>query len=246
MAKIVWDTIGDRYYENGVDHCVLYPIITTGQNAGTYSTGVPWNGVTKISEKPSGADANKKWADNINYLTIYGAEEFACSIEAYTYPDEWMECDGSAPLKVATGSGANITYTDVPGARVGQQPRRGFGLTYRTKIGNDVAGGDYGYKLHLVYGCRASTSDRGYETINDSPDALTFSWEITTTPIAMPGLKPAALITVDSRDFTGDDITKLQLLESKLYGKEGTGTGNNPMLPMPDVVAGILSGQVTS
>ena len=138
MSKIVWDNLGDHFYENGVDHCVLYPVSTTG----TYPTGVAWNGITSISESPSGADANKQWADNINYLTLYGAEEFGATIEAFTYPDEFAECDGSATL--------------VPGVVVGQQPRRGFGLSYRTKVGNDTIGQDYAYKIHLIYGCRAA------------------------------------------------------------------------------------------
>lgn len=225
MARIVWDNVGERFYENGVDHCVLYPVA----NDGTYPTGVPWNGVTTIGERPSGADANKKWADNMNWLTIYGAEEFGATIEAFTYPDEWMECDGTAPLKNGTGT--------IPGVYVGQQPRRGFGLSYRTKIGNDTVGGDYGFKLHLVYGGRASTSDRSYETINDSPDAIQFSWEITTTPVTIAGMKPSAIITIDSRDFTGANAAKLTKLENALYGDDT----NAAYLPLPNKLIEILT-----
>lgn len=225
MAKIVWDNVGERYYENGVDHCVLYPVASDG----SYPNGVPWNGVTTIGERPSGADANKKWADNMNWLTIYGAEEFGATIEAFTYPDEWMECDGTAPLKNGTGT--------IPGVYVGQQPRRGFGLSYRTKVGNDTVGGDFAYKLHLVYGGRASTSDRSYETINESPDAIQFSWEITTTPVTIAGMKPSAIITIDSRDFTGGNEAKLTALETALYGGENT----EAYLPLPNKLIEILT-----
>ena len=226
MAEIVWDNIGERFYENGVDHCVLYPVA----NDGTYSDGVPWNGITNINENPSGADPNKKWADNMNWLTIYGAEEFGCTIEAYTYPDEWMECDGTAALKNGTGTGT------ISGVYVGQQPRRGFGLSYRTKIGNDTVGGDYGYKLHLVYGGRASTSSRNYETINDNPDAIQFSWDVTTTPVVIAGMKPSAIITINSTDFTGDRVAKLDALKAVLYGS-GNATAR---LPLPDELVTLL------
>lgn len=233
MARIVWDEIGKRFYENGVDHCVLYPMNPDG----TYQNGVPWNGITKITEKPSGADANKKWADNINYLTMYGAEEFGATVEAYTYPDEWMACDGIGTLKYnSTGT----TFTGIPGAYVGQQPRLGFGLYYRTKVGNDVSS-EIAYKHHMVYGARASTSDRGYESINDSPDAIAFSWEITTTPVEIPGMKPSAIITLDERDFAAQaDRTKLDALLDKLLGTDGTANGTAPTLIMPDKVAKIL------
>ena len=231
--RIQWDTIGDRYYENGVDHGVLY--LSDGQ--GGYGNGVPWNGLTSVSESPSGADANKLWADNMNYLTLYGIEEFSASIEAYTYPDEFAECDGSVQL--------------LPGLSIGQQTRKGFGLSYRTKVGNDTVGNDFGYKLHLIYGCRASPSDRSYETINDSPDAITFSWEITTTPVNVTigtgnsavTYQPTASLIIDSRDFTGNN-TKLKALEDVLYGTSpatGTTGGTTARLPLPAEVYSLLS-----
>lgn len=219
MAKIIWDALGEHYYENGVDHAVLYLASTDG----TYPTGVAWNGITSVSESPSGADANKQWADNINYLTLYGAEEFGATIEAFTYPDEFAECDGSALL--------------VTGVTVGQQPRKGFGLSYRTKIGNDTVGQDFGYKIHLIYGCRAAPSDRSYESINDSPDPITFSWEISTTPVAVPGHAPSAQIIIDSRDFTTEAAkAKLKAFEDILYGTDpatGTTGGTVARLPLP-------------
>lgn len=230
MGQIVWDTIGEHFYENGVDHCVLYPINNTTNE---YDTGVAWNGITSISESPSGADANKQWADNINYLTLYGAEEFGASIEAYTYPDEFAECDGSAQL--------------VNGVYVGQQPRRGFGLSYRTKVGNDTVGQDLAFKLHLIYGCRASPSDRGYETINDSPEPINFSWEITTTPIMVSGHKPTASLVIDSREFTTEAARKkLNDFMDIIYGRNATsGTGAvtelTPRLPLPDEVKSLLT-----
>lgn len=203
MGKLVWDAIGEHFYETGVNQAVLYPVSSTG----TYPEGVAWNGVTSVSESPSGADANKLWADNINYLTLYGAEEFGATIEAYTYPDEFGECDGSVSV--------------VPGVTIGQQPRKGFGFSYRTKVGNDTVGEDFAYKLHLVYGCRASPSDRGYETINDSPEAITFSWEVTTTPVAVAGHKPTAILTIDSRDFATEQAkAKLTAFEDILYGTD--------------------------
>lgn len=220
---ISWDDVGTHFYENGVDHCVLYPIDTNG----AYTTGVPWNGITSISESPSGADANKQWADNINYLTLYGAEEYGATIEAFTYPEEFEECDGSAAL--------------VTGVKIGQQPRKAFGLCYRTKIGNDVAGQDLGYKIHLVYGCRASPSDRSYETINDSPEAINFSWEITTTPVPVTGHMPTASLEIDSRDFTtSEQETKLQNFLKTLYGTTGT-NATSPTLPLPDDVKSALT-----
>lgn len=230
MGKIVWDTIGEHFYENGVDHCVLYPINNTTNE---YDTGVAWNGITSISESPSGADANKQWADNINYLTLYGAEEFGASIEAYTYPDEFAECDGSAQL--------------VNGVYIGQQPRRGFGLSYRTKVGNDTVGQDLAFKLHLIYGCRASPSDRGYESINDSPEPINFSWEITTTPITVKDHKPTASLVIDSRDFTTEAAKKkLEDFMDIIYGRNATtGTGDltelTPRLPLPDEVKTLLT-----
>jgi hypothetical protein len=235
MARIQWDQVGTRYYENGVDHAVLYLV----NSSGAYDNGVAWNGLTSVSESPSGADANKLWADNMNYLTLYGIEEFGASIEAYTYPDEFAECDGSRTL--------------IPGVTIGQQTRKGFGLSYRTKIGNDTVGNDFGYKLHLIYGCRASPSDRSYETINDSPDAITFSWEITTTPVEVVigtgdnavTYQPTASLIIDSRDFTTEALkTKLTALENVLYGTNpttGTTGGTVARLPLPAEVITILS-----
>lgn len=225
MAALVWDTIGEHFYETGVDHAVLYPV----SSAGAYPLGVAWNGVTSISESPSGADANKQWADNINYLTLYGAEEFGATLEAFTYPDEFAECDGSV--------------TVAPGVTIGQQPRKGFGLSYRTKVGNDTVGQDLAYKLHLVYGCRAAPSERSYETINDSPEAITFSWELTTTPVAVTGHQPTAVLTIDSRDFVETAAkARLAALEAILYGSENA----DPRLPLPDEVISLLGGKGTT
>lgn len=231
MAKLVWDAIGEHRYETGVDHGVLYQVTASGK----YSGGVAWNGLTSVSESPSGAEAQKQYADNMNYLTLYSAEEFGATIEAFTYPDEFEQNDGSA--------------TPTKGMRIGQQPRKSFGLCYRTKIGNDVAGDDFGYKLHLIYGCRASPSERGYSTINDSPEAITFSWELSTTPVPVPGYEPTSQITIPSTDFVEQaDKAKLTLLEDVLFGTEGEGqaTGTVPTLPLPDVVQKILDGTIIS
>lgn len=198
MSKIVWDNTGERYYETGVSHGVFYP----KTNSGTYTPGVAWNGLTNITESPSGAEATALWADNIKYLELRSAEEFGFTIEAYTYPDEFAACDGHATL--ATG------------VRVGQQPRKPFGLCYRTELGNDVDYEEYGYILHLVYGATVSPSEKAYQTINDSPEAITFSWEATTTPIVVDGLvKPVAEIEIDSTKATA---AKLSVLEAALYG----------------------------
>lgn len=224
MAKIVWDATGERFYETGVDHGVLYPI----QTGGVYTKGVAWNGLTSVSESPSGAESTAIYADNIKYLNLLSAEEFGATIEAYTYPDEFAECDGSA--------------TPTAGVTLGQQSRKVFGLCYRTMIGNDVDGQEHGYKLHLIYGCQASPSEKGYQTINDSPEAITFSWEITTTPVNVTGYKPTACLTIDS---TKVDSTKLAALEEVLYGKDGTGDpetgGTDPKLPLPDEVIEMLT-----
>lgn len=221
MAKLVWDKIGEHRYETGVDHGVLYQIDADGK----YDNGVAWNGLTNASESPSGAEAQKQYADNINYLTLYSAEEFGLNIEAFTYPDEFEQNDGSA--------------TPVAGLSVGQQPRKGFGLSYRTKVGNDVAGDDFGYKLHLVYGCRAAPSERGYATINDSPEAITFSWEISTTPVQIEGYEPSSLLVIDSTKFTEDTAkANLKKLEDILYGSDD----KEPRLPLPDEVIAILKG----
>jgi len=215
MAQITWDGVGDRLYETGVDHCVLY----LPNEQGVYDTGVAWNGITSISEAPSGAEATALYADNIKYLNLQSAEEFGATVEAYTYPEEFAVCDGSAAPR--------------PGVLIGQQPRRTFGLSYRTQVGNDVDGNDHGYKLHLVYGALAAPSEKAHSTINDSPEAVTFSWELSTTPVAVTGLKPTAVLTVDS---TKVDQTTMQALEALLYGDEST----EPSLPLPDEVLALF------
>lgn len=216
MSKLVWDNTGERTYETGLNHGVLYPINASGK----YTPGVAWNGLSSVSESPSGAEANAIYADNIKYLNLYSAEEFGATIECYTYPDEWMLCDGSASI--------------ADGVILGQQDRKTFGLCYRTVLGNDVDGDAHGYKLHLIYGCKASPSERQYQTINDSPEAITFSYEISTTPINVTGHKPLSCITIDS---TKADAEKLKTLEDKLYGTENS----EPELPLPDEVAAIFA-----
>ena len=222
MSKIVWDETGKRTYETGVDHGVLYP-----QVSGAYPKGVAWNGLTSVNESPSGAEANPQYADNIKYLNLVSAEDFGATIEAFTYPDEWAECDGSAVL--------------TPGVSIGQQTRKTFGLCYRTVLGNDTDGQDHGYKLHLVYNALAKPSEKNYQTVNDSPEAISFSWEITTTPVAITDYKPAACITIDS---TKVDTTKLAALETLLYGKDPTTAESNdgvdPKLPLPAEVIALL------
>lgn len=214
-SKIEWDTTGTRLYESGVDHGVLYV-----QSGSGYGAGVPWNGLTSVSESPEGAEPTDLWADNIKYASMRSAETFGGTIEAYTYPEEFNECDGNLALTT--------------GVYAGQQSRKSFGLCYRTKVGNDVAGSDYGYKLHLVYGCTASPSEKSYETINDSPDAITFSWEFETTPVNMTGGKPTATIVIDS---TKVDSTKLGTLLDILYGSSTAAA----RLPLPDEVKSTLS-----
>lgn len=212
MAKITWDETGKRLYETGVKNGVLYP-----QDAsGAYPKGVAWNGLTAVTEAPTGAESTPLYADDIKYLNLISAEEFGATIEAYTYPDEFGVCDGTAEL--ATG------------VSIGQQPRQAFGLSYRTVVGNDVKGNDYGYKLHLIYGALAAPSEKSYATINDSPEAITFSWEVTTTPVSVAGHKPTACLTIDS---TKVDSEKLAALEAILYGSES----EEARLPLPDEIA---------
>ena len=218
MSKLVWDKTGERYYETGVKNGVLYIPIE-----GVYSKGVAWNGLTAVTESPSGAEATALYADDMKYLNLYSAEEFGATIEAYTYPDEFAQCDGSAEL--------------TKGVSIGQQNRKTFGLCYKTTIGNDTDGNDYGYKLHMIYGCMASPSEKAYATINDSPEAITFSWEITTTPVSVAGFKPTASITIDS---TKADPTKLAALEDILYGKDGE-PGSEARLPLPDEIKTLMS-----
>lgn len=215
MPKLVWDQVGERFYETGTDHGVLYP--QTAQ--GTYPTGVAWNGLTAVTESPSGAEATDLWADNMKYASLRSAENFGCTIEAYTYPEEFAACDGS---REAT-----------KGVYIGQQERQSFGFTYRTLIGNDTGTTtDDAYKLHLVYGCTASPSEKNYQTVNDSPEAITMSWEVDTSPVAitvLDNVKPTAHLVIDSRYA---DASKLKALEDVLYG----GESSDAKLPLPDEV----------
>ncbi len=224
MSKLVWDRIGERLYETGTDHGVLYPI----QTGGVYTKGVAWNGLTAVTESPSGAEASPFYADNIKYLNLLSAEEFGATIEAYMYPDEFAECDGSAEL--------------APGVSIGQQTRKAFGLCYRTVLGNDVDSNNHGYKLHLIYGALAAPSEKGYTTINDSPEPITLSWEISTTPINVAGHKPTACVVIDS---TKVNAAKLAALEEILYGKDPTSESANdgvdPRLPLPDEIATLMA-----
>lgn len=223
MAKLVWDKTGERFYETGVKQGVLY--IPTD---GVYSEGVAWNGLTAVTESPSGAEATALYADDIKYLNLLSTEEFGATIEAYTYPDEFAACDGSAEL--------------TKGVTIGQQKRSTFGLCYKTTIGNDTDGNDHGYKLHIIYGALATPSEKAYSTINDSPDAVTFSWEITTTPVNVAGQKPTASLVIDS---TKADKTKLEALEAILYGKDPTSAeahdGVEPRLPLPDEIKTLMT-----
>lgn len=218
MAKIVWDESGKRLYETGVKNGVLY----IQDETGAYNKGVAWNGLTAVTESPSGAEATPLYADDIKYLELFSAEEFGATIEAYTYPEEFEACDGSASL----GTGVTI----------GQQDRKTFGLCYRTVLGNDVKSNEYGYKLHLIYGAKAAPSEKGYQTINDSPEAITFSWEVTTTPVNVAGFKPTASVTIDS---TKIDDAKLKTIEDMLYGTESV----EAKLPLPDELKTILAGK---
>lgn len=215
MPKLVWDKIGEKLYEAGVDHGVLYPI-----SNGAYPLGVVWNGLTSVSESPEGGDEEAFYADNIKYGSLRGTEDFGGTIEAYTYPEEWEACDGSAQV--------------APGVVIGQQNRKTFGLSYRTLIGNDEDNLDHGYKLHVVWGATASPSEKSYETINDSPEAITFSWEFTTVPVPVTGFKPISQMTIDS---TKTDADKLAALEEILYGSDSA----DARLPLPDEIVALMS-----
>lgn len=224
MNAIVWDQVGEKLYETGVDRGVLYPQSVTG----TYPKGVAWNGLTAVTESPSGAEASPIYADNQKYLNLMSAEEFGATIEAYTYPDEFAVCDGSAELAV--------------GVTMGQQKRTPFGICYRTNIGNDVSGETHGYKLHLVYNAQAAPSEKGYATINDTPEAITFSWEVTTTPIEVAGFKPTASLTIDS---TKVDAVKLAALETILYGVAAVLEPEAPAvegrMPLPEEIKTLMT-----
>lgn len=224
MAALVWDKTGERRIETGIDHCTLY---VYDPSTKTYGKGVAWNGITAISEKPEGAEATDLYADNILYLSLLSAEKLKGTIEAYTYPDEFEACDGSAELS--------------KGVKIGQQDRVAFGLVYRTKIGDDVAGQDRGYKLHVLYGCKASPSEKGYKTVNDSPEAISFSWDISTTPVNVAGAKPTSLLTISSLEV---DATKLKALEAKLFGADAQGgqQAAEPKLLLPDEIKAHFAG----
>ena len=222
MSKIEWDKTGEKLYETGVKNGVLY----LPDESGAYTKGVAWNGLTSVKESPSGAEATPLYADDIKYLELTSAEEFGGTLECYTYPDEFAECDGSAEV--------------APGVIIGQQNRKTFGLCYRTTLGNDIKGNEYGYKLHLIYGAKASPSEKAYSTINDSPEAITFSYEISTTPVNVTGYKPTASLIVDSTKVSTE---KMAALEAILYGKDAaveSGANNDPRLPLPDEVITLL------
>ena len=221
MTRLTWDQVGERLYETGVDRGVLYHRAANG----VYDVGYAWNGLTTVTESPSGAESNPQYADNMMYLNLVSAELFGATIEAFTYPNEFAECDGTALPQ--------------PGVAIGQQSRRLFGLCYRTRVGNDVDGADYGYKLHLIYGALAAPSEKAFATINDSPEALSFSWEVSTTPVEVTGYKPTASLVIDS---TQVDATALATLEDALYGT----AGGDPRLPLPDEVIAMFSGTITT
>lgn len=217
MSRIVWDQTGERFYETGVKQCVLYV-----QEGGVYPKGVPWNGITAVTESPSGAEATPLYADDVKYLNLVSTEELGATIEAYMYPEEFEQCDGSAVI--ATG------------VSVGQQSRKTFGLCYRTTVGNDIVNNAYGYKLHIIYGALAAPSEKAYATINDSPEAITFSWEVSTTPVTVTGHKPTASVIIDS---TKVDAKKLAALEAVLYGTDEA----EARLPLPDEIVEIMGGE---
>lgn len=216
MSKLTWDAVGERYFEAGVEKGVLFPFENN-----EYTAGIAWNGLIGVAENPSGAETTKLWADNIKYLNLVSAEDYGATIEAYMRPDEFAECDGT--VQIADGVVAS------------QQPRKSFGFSYVTQIGNDTDGTSHGYKIHLIYGCMAAPSSKDYNTINDSPEAMTLSWEVSTTPVDVPGHKPTAHIIIDS---TKADPTKLASFEEILYGSDGTGGtgGTTSRLPLPTEV----------
>lgn len=216
MSRLEWDKTGEREYETGVSQCVLY-VQGTG---GTYPKGVAWNGISNITESPSGAEASPIYADNIKYLNLMSVEEYSATIEAFMYPDEFEECDGTKEI--------------APGVTIGQQKRSTFGLCYKTILGNDTDGDDHGYKLHMIYGALAAPSEKSHDTVNDSPEAGSFSWEVSTTPVKVAGAKPTASLEINS---TKVDKAKLEALEKILYGDE---TGNGPRLPLPDEIAELM------
>ena len=216
MAKLVWDEVGSRFFETGVKNGVLF----VQNDEGGYNTGVVWNGLTAVTESPSGAEETPLYADDIKYVVFYSNEEFGATVEAYTYPEEFEQCDGSASL------GAGVT--------VGQQARRSFGLVYKTAVGNDIQGQDFGYKIHIIYGCKAAPSEKAFATVNDSPEAVTFSWEISTVPVNVEGLKPTATVVIDS---TKCDAEHLAAIEAKLFGTE---TEESTLL-LPDEIKALMN-----
>lgn len=220
MTKLHWDGAGEKVYETGVDRGVLYK----PNGSGLYTVGIPWNGLVSVTESPSGAEANAQYADNLKYLNLTSAEEFGATVEAFTYPDAFGEHDGVS--------------TPHTGVNVGQQSRKPFGLSYRTKIGNDIENDDFGYKIHLVYGATAAPSEKAYTTVNDSPEAITFSWELTTVPVSVTGLKPTSIITIDSTKVSSGNLTAL---EDLLYGTAGT----DAQLPLPNAVIALFAGALT-
>lgn len=215
MAKLIFDEVGSRFFETGVKNGVLF---VQGEN-GEYENGVVWNGLTAVTESPSGAEATPLYADDMKYVVLYSTEEFGATVEAYTYPEEFEQCDGSAAL--------------MEGITIGQQPRKSFGLVYKTVIGNDVQGQDLGYKIHIIYGAKAAPSEKAFATINDSPEAVTFSWELSTVPVPVSGHRPTATVVIDS---TKVEAEKLALLEAKLFGSEM----EESTLPLPDEIAELL------
>lgn len=224
-GRLKWDQTGERFYETGVSQGVLYPY---DNSLNTYGAGVAWNGLSAVNESPSGAEATPVWADNQKYLNLMSSEEFGASVEAYTYPDEFAECDGSASI--------------APGVKIGQQERKMFGLCYKTQVGNDTEGNDHAYKLHIIYGAKASPSEKGYQTVSDSPEPIAFSWELTTTPVSVKGFKPTASLEIDSRTTDPDLLTAIEdILYGKDAGAEGSPAAVAPRLPLPDEIATLMT-----